>query len=210
MKVKAAELPIIKNLPAGLKVQEVGDAEANAEMAQGFKMAMLTGILLIYVILVLLFKTFLHPVTIMFALPLSVGGALLALNLTGLMLSMPAFIGLLMLMGVSTKNSILLVDYAIEAQRKNGCSRFDAMLDACHKRARPIIMTSIAMAAGMAPIVLGLTPADPSFRAPMAMVVIGGLFTSTIFSLIVIPPIYSLIDDVSLWLRRLFNRSISH
>jgi multidrug efflux pump subunit AcrB len=200
-------LPTVKNLPPSLRLQEVGDAEANAEMEEGFATAMLTGVLCIYIVLVLLFKTFLHPMTILFALPLSIGGALMGLKWSGLALSMPSLIGLLMLMGVCTKNSILLVDYAIESRRKKALSRIDALLDACHKRARPIVMTSIAMAAGMLPIAAGWGTADTSFRAPMAVSVIGGLVTSTILSLLVIPPIFTVIDDVSLLFARLFGKA---
>jgi multidrug efflux pump subunit AcrB len=105
-------------------------------------------------------------------------------------------------MGVATKNSILLVEYAIEAQRTHGMKRLDAILDACHKRARPIVMTSIAMSAGMLPIAVGWGSADPSFRSPMAIAVIGGLITSTVLSLLVIPAVYTIVDDVSLWFSR--------
>jgi multidrug efflux pump subunit AcrB len=112
------------------------------------------------------------------------------------MLSMPSFIGLVMLIGVSTKNSILLVDYAIMARRDFGMNRFDALIDACHKRARPIIMTTIAMVAGMLPLVIGIGSADNSFRAPMAAAVIGGLITSTILSLLVTPSFFSIVDDI--------------
>jgi multidrug efflux pump subunit AcrB len=110
---------------------------------------------------------------------------------------MPAMIGMIMLMGIATKNSILLVEYAIVAQRDHGMSRLDALLDACHKRARPIVMTTLAMGAGMLPIALGFG-ADPSFRAPMAIVVIGGLITSTVLSLLVIPVLYDVAGDLVL------------
>ena len=118
---------------------------------------------------------------------------------------MPSMIGLIMLMGIATKNSILLVEYAIMAQRDHGLSRFEALLDACHKRARPIVMTTIAMGAGMMPIAIGLG-VDPSFRAPMAIVVIGGLITSTFLSLLVIPVLFTFVDDVVQGTKRLFRR----
>jgi multidrug efflux pump subunit AcrB len=127
-------------------------------------------------------------------LALSIPGAILALFVSGTHLSMPAMIGMIMLAGIATKNSILLVEYAIVAQRDRGMSRLDALLNACHKRARPIVMTSLAMGAGMLPIALGFG-ADPSFRAPMAIVVIGGLVTSTFLSLLVIPVLYEVVDD---------------
>jgi multidrug efflux pump subunit AcrB len=156
---------------------------------------------------VLLFKAFLHPFTILTALPLSLGGAFVALLLTNKAFSMPSLIGLIMLMGVATKNSILLVEYAIEARREHGLNRLDAILDACHKRARPIVMTTIAMGAGMMPIAIGWGAADPSFRSPMAIAVIGGLITSTFLSLLVIPAVFTIVDDVSLFFGRLFGRT---
>ncbi|MGQ0711993.1 MAG: efflux RND transporter permease subunit [Rhodoferax sp.] len=191
-----AKLPSIKNLPAGVQQLEIGDAEVQGEMVSGFMLAMGTGVLCIYVVLVLLFKDFLHPISILPSVILSFGGAFVALLVSGKMLSMPSFIGLVMLIGVSTKNSILLVEYAIMAQREHGLSRFDALLDACHKRARPIIMTTIAMVAGMIPLVAGLGEADNSFRAPMAAAVIGGLITSTVLSLLVTPSFFSIVDDI--------------
>ncbi len=191
-----AKLPSITNLPAGVQQLEIGDAEVQAEMVAGFSVAMLTGVLCIYIVLVLLFKDFLHPISILPSVILSFGGAFLGLLISGKMLSMPAFIGLIMLIGVSTKNSILLVEYAITARREHGLSRFDALMDACHKRARPIIMTTIAMVAGMLPLVIGIGNADNSFRAPMAAAVIGGLITSTILSLLVTPSFFSIVDDI--------------
>jgi multidrug efflux pump subunit AcrB len=136
---------------------------------------------------------------------LSIPGAFLALFITHTALSMPSMIGLIMLMGIATKNSILLIDYVILARREHGLSRFEAILDACHKRARPIIMTTIAMGAGMLPIALGIG-VDPSFRAPMAIVVIGGLITSTFLSLLVIPVLFTFVDDVVQWTRRHVHR----
>ena len=187
-------LPSLRNLPPGVTKTDLGDAEVMAELFASFGLAMLTGVLCIYIVLVLLFKNFVHPVTILAALPLSLGGAFIALLLTGSALSMPSLIGLIMLMGIATKNSILLVDYVLIARRDHGMSRWDALLDACHKRARPIVMTTIAMGAGMLPIALGLG-VDPSFRAPMAIAVIGGLITSTFLSLLVIPVVFTYVDD---------------
>ncbi len=200
------QLPAIKHLPAGVKVVEVGDAEVMGELFASFGLAMLTGVLCIYIVLVLLFKDLLHPVTILAALPLSLGGAFVGLLVAQKSFSMPSLIGLIMLMGIATKNSILLVEYAIVARRDHGMSRFDALLDACHKRARPIIMTTIAMGAGMLPIAIGWGAADPSFRSPMAIAVIGGLITSTVLSLLVIPVVFTYVDDVEQWTRRLVRR----
>ena len=166
---------------------------------------MLTGVLCIYVVLVLLFKDFVQPVTILAALVLSIPGAFLALYITHTALSMPSMIGLIMLMGIATKNSILLIEYAIMARRDRGMSRMEALLDACHKRARPIVMTTVAMGAGMLPIAVGFGT-DPSFRAPMAIVVIGGLITSTFLSLLVIPVLFTYVDDVVQRFQKLFRR----
>src|SRR5690606_16006547 len=144
--------------------------------------------------------------TILGALALSIPGAILALVATGHHLSLPAMIGMVMLMGIASKNSILLVEYAIVARRDHGLSRLDALLDACRKRARPIVMTTLAMGAGMLPIALGFG-ADPSSRAPMAIVVIGGLVTSTVLSLLVIPVLYTCVDDLASRLHRTHRRS---
>ena len=198
-----AKLPSIVNLPAGVQQVEVGDAEVQAEMVAGFGIAMMTGVLCIYIVLVLLFKDFMHPVTILPSVILSFGGAFIGLLVAGKMLSMPSFIGLVMLIGVSTKNSILLVEYAIMARREFGMNRVEALMDACHKRARPIIMTTIAMVAGMLPLVIGLGNADNSFRAPMAAAVIGGLITSTILSLLVTPSFFTIVDDMEHFAGRL-------
>ena len=200
-----SKLPSIKNMPANVQQVEVGDAEMQGEMAAGFGLAMLTGVLCIYIVLVLLFKDFLHPMSILPSVILSFGGAFLGLLIANKMLSMPSFIGLIMLIGVSTKNSILLVEYAIMARREHGLNRFDALMDACHKRARPIIMTTLAMGAGMLPLAMSLGAADSSFRSPMAVAVIGGLMTSTVLSLLVIPSVFTVMDDFEHLMRRMVN-----
>ncbi len=205
VKAAALALPSVQNLPPGVMQTEIGDAEAMEELFASFGLAMLTGVLCIYIVLVLLFKDFVQPATILGALVLSIPGAFLALFITHTALSMPSMIGLIMLMGIATKNSILLVDYVIMARRDHGLNRWDAVLDACHKRARPIVMTTIAMAAGMLPIALGLGT-DPSFRSPMAIVVIGGLITSTFLSLLVIPVLFTYVDDLITWMRKLTGR----
>ena len=198
---QADALPSLTQLPAGVIKTAVGDAEAMSDLLQSFLLAMATGVLCIYIVLVLLFHAFVQPATILVALALSIPGAILALFITQTDLSMPSMIGMIMLMGIATKNSILLVEYAVMARREHGMSRWDAVLDACHKRARPIVMTTLAMGAGMLPIAIGLGT-DPSFRAPMAIVVIGGLITSTFLSLLVIPVVYTLVDDLLQWGRR--------
>ncbi|MFN7642980.1 MAG: efflux RND transporter permease subunit [Burkholderiales bacterium] len=201
----AMKLPSLNNLPPGVRIAEQGDAQEMQALFGSFALAMGIGVLCIYMVLVLLFKDFLQPLTILAALPLSIGGAFVLLLVTGKSFSMPSLIGLLMLMGIVTKNSILLVEYAIVARRE-GMSRFDALVDACHKRARPIVMTTIAMGAGMLPIALGFA-GDPSFRAPMAIAVIGGLVTSTLLSLLVVPAVFTYVDDVERIGRRLMRRT---
>jgi multidrug efflux pump subunit AcrB len=210
------KLPSLQSLPPGVQVIEVGDAEMMSELFASFGLAMTIGVLCIYIVLVLLFKGFLHPVTILAALPLSLGGAFVGLLIAQKSFSMPSLIGLIMLMGIATKNSILLVEYAIEARRGKpaeegkpampGMSRWDAIFDACHKRARPVVMTTIAMGAGMLPIALSWGSADTSFRSPMAIAVIGGLITSTVLSLLVIPVVFTYLDDLGQWVSRLFIR----
>ena len=199
------QLPSMRALPPGVHLVEQGELQRMSELFTSFGTAMGIGIFCIYAVLVLLFHDFLQPATILAALPLSVGGALFALLITNSSFSMPSVIGLLMLMGIVTKNSILLVEYAIMARRNHGFSRFDALIDACHKRARPILMTTIAMGAGMMPIAMGMG-ADPSFRQPMAIVVIGGLLTSTFLSLLVIPVVFTYVDDGLVKLKGLFSK----
>ena len=197
---EARALPSLKNLPAAVQIAELGDAQEMQALFANFAIAMAIGVLCIYGVLVLLFHDFMQPATILAALPLSIGGAFVALLITQKALSMPSMIGLIMLMGIVTKNSILLVDYAILA-RERGVNRFDALVDACHKRSRPILMTTIAMGAGMMPLALGWG-ADPSFRSPMAVAVIGGLITSTLLSLLVVPAVFTFIDDLANGLAR--------
>ncbi|PJJ97154.1 RND transporter [Lysobacteraceae bacterium NML91-0213] len=187
-------LPSLQNLPPGVDRQAAGDSEIFAEMFGGFAMAMVAGIFCVYGVLLLLFNHASQPVTILVAVPLAAGGAFGALLITGLDISLSVLIGLILLIGIAVKNSILLVDYAVMAEEK-GMTRHEALMDACHKRARPVIMTTLAMGAGMMPIALGLT-ADSSFRMPMAVAVIGGLITSTVLSLVVVPAAYTLVDDV--------------
>ncbi|MBL8521679.1 MAG: efflux RND transporter permease subunit [Betaproteobacteria bacterium] len=202
---EAMQLPAMKKLPPGVRQAELGDTQMMEELFASFGLAMTIGVLCIYAVLVLLFRDFLQPVTILAALPLSIGGAFILLLLTGKSFSMPSLIGLLALMGIVTKNSILLVEYAIVARRDHGLSRIEAIVDACHKRARPIIMTTLAMGFGMLPIAMGFG-ADPSFRSPMAVAVIGGLVTSTLLSLLVVPAVYTYVDDAEGLVKRLYAR----
>ncbi|ANF56360.1 efflux RND transporter permease subunit [Halotalea alkalilenta] len=197
-------LPSVQNLAPGVSLIQTGDAEVAAELSSGLTLAIVTGILCMFCVLVLLFKDFFQPITILSAIPLSLGGAFIALLLMGSQLDVPSMIGLVMLMGIVTKNSILLVEYAVLARQERGLSVIDALLDACHKRARPIVMTTVAMIAGMLPIALGLG-ADASFRQPMAIAVIGGLLTSTLLSLVIVPAVFSYVHDFEAWLARRFK-----
>lgn len=190
-------LPSMKNLPPSVKVLNTGDAEVMAELFASFLTAIGAGLMMVYAIQVLLYKDFIQPFTRMAALPLSIGGAFLMLLLTGTDLNMPAVIGILMLMGIADKNSILLVDYMLEMIHA-GVPRREAIMRACEVRARPIIMTSLAMLAGMIPIALGLG-LDTAFRAPMAIAVIGGLISSTALSLIFVPVLFDYVRDFEDW-----------
>ncbi|NVN88323.1 MAG: efflux RND transporter permease subunit [Rhodopseudomonas sp.] len=191
---KINDLPVMKTLPKGVKVSPSGDAESLNELSDGFATAISAGLMMVYAVLVLLFGTFLQPITILFSLPLSIGGAIAALLVTGKQLTTPVWIGILMLMGIVTKNAIMLVEFAIESIR-DGKNREEAMIDAGQKRARPIVMTTIAMAAGMMPSALAFG-AGGEFRSPMALAVIGGLVFSTVLSLIFVPAMFMMMDDI--------------
>ncbi|RLQ87304.1 efflux RND transporter permease subunit [Notoacmeibacter ruber] len=188
-------LPEVQNLPDGLRVQEAGNAEVMGDVFAGFRDAMITGLMLVLVVLILLFGSVFHSMTILLSLPFSIGGVVAALVLTNTAISMPVVIGILMLMGIVTKNAIMLVDFAIE-EIKLGVPRRDAMIDACRKRARPIIMTTIAMSAGMIPAALAIGDGG-EFRAPMAIAVIGGLLVGTMLTLIFVPSLFDIMDSVS-------------
>lgn len=190
-------------LPAGARIAESGDAEVQQELVESFGNAMVLGLMLVLTVLILLFKSVIQPFTILFSLPLAIGGVAAALIVTGSPVSMPVLIGILMLMGIVTKNAILLVDFAIE-MRAQGLNRFDAMVEAGRKRAQPIVMTSIAMSAGMLPSALGVGEGG-SFRAPMATAVIGGIIVSTVLSLVIVPSFFLIMDDLSWLLGRIFG-----
>ena len=191
---KIYDLPVMKSLPKGVRVSPSGDAESLNELSDGFATAITAGLMMVYAVLVLLFGTFLQPITILFSLPLSIGGAIVALLLTGKQLTTPVWIGILMLMGIVTKNAIMLVEFAVEAIRE-GKPRDEAIIDAGMKRARPIVMTTIAMAAGMMPSALAFG-AGGEFRSPMALAVIGGLVFSTVLSLVFVPAMFMVMDDL--------------
>ncbi|WP_411286736.1 efflux RND transporter permease subunit [Phenylobacterium sp.] len=202
-----AALPIMKNLPPGVRPAATGDAEAMAELFGSFGLAIFAGVAMIYGVLVLLFRSFFKPAVILSALPLAVGGAFLGLLAFNLSLSIPSLIGFLMLLGLAAKNSILLVEYAIERERE-GMGQREALLEACRERARPIVMTTMAMAAGMLPTAFALEK-GAEFRQPMAVAVIGGLITSTILSLVLVPVVYEFVDDFEAWLKPRLARLIT-
>jgi multidrug efflux pump subunit AcrB len=194
---KVYALPTLKNLPQGVRLVETGDTEFMNELVANFAIAVAAGVLMVLAVLVLLFARLFQPITILSALPLSLGGAVLALFLTNTPFSLPVMIGVLMLMGIVAKNSILLVDFAIEEMRV-GKTRLQAIVEAGHKRARPIVMTTVAMVAGMLPVASGLGEAS-DFRQPMAIAVIGGLITSTLLTLVIVPAVFTVFDDIERW-----------
>src|SRR5208337_733198 len=186
-------LPTAKNLPPRVEIRETGDVEVMSEVFSSFAAAVGAGVMIVYGLLVLLFGSFLQPVTILVSLPLSVGGAILALLVTHKAMSMPVVIGILMLMGIVTKNAIMLVDFAVEEMGR-GTPRLEALIEAGRKRARPIVMTTIAMAAGMFPSALGLGDGG-GFLSPMVIAVTGGLIMSTLLSLVFVPAAFTVLDD---------------
>lgn len=199
-------LPAAKDLPPGVEIRQFGDAEVMGEVFESFGQAMGAGLMMVYAVLVLLFASFLQPITILFSLPLSIGGAITALALTGNPISLPVVIGILMLMGIVTKNAIMLVDFAVEEMRA-GVPRAEAIIDAGRKRARPIVMTTIAMAGGMLPSALAFGSGG-EFRAPMAIAVIGGLLSSTVLSLVFVPAVFMVMDDIGRLIWRVFSPHI--
>ena len=200
-------LPIMKHLPPGVRPAAIGNQEAMAQLFGGFLIAIFAGVSMIYGVLVLLFRSFFKPVIILSALPLAVGGAFIGLLGFQLSLSIPSLIGFLMLLGLAAKNSILLVEYAIERERE-GYSQTEAILEACRERARPIIMTTVAMMAGMVPTAFALEK-GAEFRQPMAVAVIGGLITSTVLSLVLVPVVYEFVDDFEQWLKPRLARLVT-
>lgn len=189
---KIFELPIMKNLPTGVSNEAFGEDEWQQELMVNFIIALISGILLVFATLVLLYKRLMSPLVNMGSLALAPLGGMLLVWAWGASLSMPVLIGVLMLLGIVSKNSILLIDFAIEEMQK-GVPKFEAIMDAGHKRAQPIVMTTVAMTAGMVPTALSLS-GDGAWRAPMGIVVIGGLIVSTLLTLIIVPAGFSLAD----------------
>jgi multidrug efflux pump subunit AcrB len=200
------QLPTMKNLPAGVSRLQLGEQKWQAELLFNFVLAVIAGISLVFAVLVLLYRRFLAPLVNLGSLLLAPLGAVIALHLTGMPLSLPVFIGLLMLLGIVAKNSILLVDFAVEMM-DHGMSKDEAIVEAGHKRAQPIVMTTVAMVAGMVPIALSLT-GDGSWRAPMGVTVIGGLLMSTFLTLLLVPAYFSLAIDIEQWIGRKLGRHL--
>ena len=198
--------PAAQKATEGVEIKQFGDAEVMKEVFESFAKAMALGIMLVYAVLVLLFGSFLQPITILFSLPLSIGGAIVALAITGQAVSMPVVIGILMLMGIVTKNAIMIVDFAVEQMAK-GMVRSDAIVDAGRKRARPIVMTTIAMVGGMLPAAFN-SGSGGEFRVPMAIAVIGGLVSSTVLSLVFVPAVFAVMDDLSRLVWWVFGRFV--
>ncbi len=200
---KINDLPIMKNLPTGVSRAPFGSQEWEQEMQQDFLVALISGTLLVFAVLVLLYHRFMSPLVNMGSLLLAPLGGLVALALVGQPISMPVFIGILMLFGIVAKNSILLIDFAIEEMAR-GVPKFQAIMEAGHKRAQPIVMTTVAMTAGMVPTALSLG-GDGQWRSPMGTVVIGGLIVSTLLTLLIVPAGFSLADGfekrIGPWLR---------
>jgi len=201
---KIDALPSLKNLPQGVTRLTLGESKWQAELVSSFAIAVVVGILLVFATLVLLYKRVMPPFVNMGSLLLAPLGGALALRLTGDPISMPVLIGMLLLLGIVAKNSILLVDFALEEMNK-GVDKYTAIVDAGHKRAQPIVMTTVAMVAGMVPVALSLS-GDGSFRAPMGITVIGGLLVSTVLTLLIVPATFSLAigieSRVGPWLSR--------
>ncbi len=192
------------NLPSSVKVSEGGDAELQNEVFSEFAKSAGLGIVLMLVVLVLLLGDVFQPFAILLSLPLSIGGVVIALLATNNAFSMPVVIGMLMLIGIVAKNAIMLIDFAVE-RKKDGMARIDAIIDAGRKRARPIVMTTIAMGAGMLPSAFGIGEGG-SFRAPMAIAVVGGLIAATFLSLVFVPSFYIVMDDISKLFGWVFSR----
>lgn len=198
----------LQNLPRGVAKVAIGDAKLQAELLTNFVIAVISGVLMVFAVLVLLYKRVLPPLVNMGSLLLAPLGGAIALHLTGNAISMPVLIGLLMLLGIVAKNSILLVDFAIEEIRK-GIEKDVAIIDAGHKRAQPIVMTTVAMVAGMIPVAFSLS-GDGSWRAPMGITVIGGLILSTLLTLLIIPASFSIAEDIERWLGPRLHRWLTN
>jgi multidrug efflux pump subunit AcrB len=205
---KINELPTVKHLPQGVQKLNLGDQKWQQELLYYFMIALLSGVLLVFAVLVLLYRRFLAPLVNMGSLLLAPLGAALGLLVAQQPVSLPVLIGVLMLFGIVAKNSILLVDFAVEMMN-HGMPKDEAILEAGHKRAQPIVMTTVAMVAGMLPIALSLS-GDGSWRAPMGITVIGGLIFSTLLTLLLVPAYYSIAIDIETWIASKFRRLVDN
>jgi multidrug efflux pump subunit AcrB len=205
---KINALPTMSNLPQGVEKVTFGQQKMQQEMMTNFAVAVVSGVLLVFAVLVLLYRKVVPPFVNMGSLLLAPLGGAIALHLTGNVLSMPVFIGILMLLGIVAKNSILLIDFALEEIEK-GVDKTTAIIDAGHKRAQPIVMTTVAMVAGMIPTAMSLS-GDAAWRAPMGVTVIGGLILSTVLTLLIVPAGFSLADDVERWLAPKFGKLMTY
>lgn len=185
-----AKLPLMQDLPMGVSNTKAGSERFLQDLLRDFSIALGTGVLSVFAVLVLLYRRLMSPLVNMGSLLLAPLGGLIALKLLGQPVSLPVFIGILMLFGIVAKNSILLVDFALE-EMERGKTRFEAIVEAGHKRAQPIVMTTVAMSAGMIPTAMSLS-GDGAWRAPMGTVVIGGLILSTLLTLLIVPAGFSL------------------
>jgi multidrug efflux pump subunit AcrB len=202
------QLPILQNLPEGVERARSGQQREEAMLMSEFMGALVSGTFLVFAVLVLLYKRLMAPFVNMGSLLLAPLGGFLALWISGHAVSMPVLIGVLMLFGIVAKNSILLLDFSIEEMSK-GVPKDEAIMDAGHKRAQPIVMTTMAMVAGMVPTALSLE-GDASWRAPMAVMVMGGLLLSTLLTLVLVPASFSLADSFEKWLTPKFRRVLTY
>jgi multidrug efflux pump subunit AcrB len=205
---KIDKLPGVANMPNGIRKVVQGDQKWQQELMVNFLIALISGMLLVFSTLVLLYRRFLSPLVNMLSLLLAPLGGLIGLAIAGMEISMPVFIGLLMLFGIVGKNSILLIDFAIE-EMERGVDKTTALIDAGRKRAQPIVMTTVAMVAGMVPTALSLS-GDGAWRAPMGVVVIGGLILSTLLTLLIVPAGFSLADSIEKRIGRFSGRFITY
>jgi multidrug efflux pump subunit AcrB len=207
-RAKIMLLPAMKNLPSNVHFAAAGDAKWQEEMIQNFIIALISGVLLVFAVLVLLYRRVIPPLVNMASLLLAPLGGAIGLHIAGMAISLPVLIGILMLFGIVAKNSILLIDFAIEEIRQ-GRAILESILDAGHKRAQPIVMTTVAMVAGMTPTALSLD-SDGSWNQPMAVTVIGGLILSTLLTLLIVPAGFSLADGLERRIGRRLGRALTN
>jgi multidrug efflux pump subunit AcrB len=205
---KVNDLPTVKHLPEGVQKMNLGNQKWQSELMFNFAVALIAGVLLVFAVLVLLYRRFLAPFVNMGSLILAPLGAAVALHIAGQPVSLFVLIGILMLFGIVAKNSILLVDFAVEMMN-HGMSKNEAIWEAGHKRAQPIVMTTVAMVAGMLPTAISIS-GDNSWRAPMGITVIGGLIFSTVLTLLLVPSYFSIAISIETRVARLLQRLVGN